>query len=190
MIGPTTPPPRPPARLTPPRTMAATLSSVYGPGTGRPDRRARGEAQPGERGYQAHERVGADPVRPTGTPLRKAASRSLPMAYSDRPSLDRPMRIQTTATMTRRTTAPWGPTHCRATVRSRDSMSHFAASPPGEVRDQKCATGPDERHRQGDHDVRHPGDDDQAAVDGAEGDAEGEHRRGPRRRRTPSIGPS
>ena len=35
MIGPTTPP-RPPARLTPPRTTAATLSSVYGPGTGVP----------------------------------------------------------------------------------------------------------------------------------------------------------
>ena len=35
MIGPVTPP-RPPARLTPPSTMAATLSSVYGPGTGDP----------------------------------------------------------------------------------------------------------------------------------------------------------
>ena len=34
-IGPKTPP-RPPARLTPPRTTAATLSSVYGPGTGVP----------------------------------------------------------------------------------------------------------------------------------------------------------
>ena len=35
MIGPTTPP-RPPARLTPPSTTAATLSRVYGPGTGEP----------------------------------------------------------------------------------------------------------------------------------------------------------
>ena len=35
MMGPTTPP-RPPARLTPPRTTAATLNSVYGPGTGLP----------------------------------------------------------------------------------------------------------------------------------------------------------
>ena len=34
-IGPNTPP-RPPARLTPPSTIAATLSSVYGPGTGVP----------------------------------------------------------------------------------------------------------------------------------------------------------
>ncbi len=34
-IGPKTPP-RPPARLTPPSTTAATLSSVYGPGTGVP----------------------------------------------------------------------------------------------------------------------------------------------------------
>src|SRR6185369_13707441 len=35
MIGPRTPP-RPPARLTPPSTMAATLWSVYEPGTGAP----------------------------------------------------------------------------------------------------------------------------------------------------------
>ncbi len=34
-IGPNTPP-RPPARLTPPRTTAATLISVYAPGTGAP----------------------------------------------------------------------------------------------------------------------------------------------------------
>ena len=78
-IGPKTPP-RPPARLTPPRTTAATLSSVYGPGTGEPMPRAGGQRQPGEGREQAGEHVGENRVRPTGTPLRKAASRSLPMA--------------------------------------------------------------------------------------------------------------
>ena len=44
-IGPTIPP-RPPARLTPPSTIAATLWSVYGPGTGDPEPVAAVSASP------------------------------------------------------------------------------------------------------------------------------------------------
>ena len=62
MIGPSRPP-RPPARLTPPSTMAATLRSRYGPGTGCADAGARGQRQATERGEEAGECV-RDDLRP------------------------------------------------------------------------------------------------------------------------------
>ena len=58
-MGPKTPP-RPPARLTPPRTTAATLMQGVRPGDRGPDPGARRERQPGERREQAHEDVRED----------------------------------------------------------------------------------------------------------------------------------
>ena len=79
MIGPDTPP-RPPARLTPPRTTAATLSSVYGPGTGVPIPVLAVSASPASAANRPVRTYATIFVRPTATPLRKAASRLLPMA--------------------------------------------------------------------------------------------------------------
>ena len=79
MIGPTMPP-RPPARLTPPRTTAATLGSVYGPGIGVADAGARVERQAAHRGEQPGERVGRD-LRP---PDRDAAPERREPVAADR----------------------------------------------------------------------------------------------------------
>ena len=77
MIGPTTPP-RPPARLTPPRTIAATLCRVYGPGNGEPPAVLAVIARPPNAQNRPASAYAAILVRPTLTPLRNAASRLLP----------------------------------------------------------------------------------------------------------------
>ena len=79
MIGPKTPP-RPPARLTPPRTTAATLGSVYGPGIGSPMPVVAVTLRPPSAANRPVNAYAAIFVRPTGTPLRNAASWLLPMA--------------------------------------------------------------------------------------------------------------
>ena len=61
-IGPKTPP-RPPARLTPPRTIGGHAQQRVRPGHRRADPGARGQAQPGQRREQAGQDVGRD-LRP------------------------------------------------------------------------------------------------------------------------------
>ena len=68
-IGPKTPP-RPPARLTPPRTTAATLSSVYGPGTGVPMPVLAVSESPPRAENRPVRTYAMMIVRLTGTPLR------------------------------------------------------------------------------------------------------------------------
>ena len=84
-------------------------AACTGPGTGVPmpvlavsDSPARAANRPGD-----HVRRGSWSGRPA-TPLRNAASWLLPMAYSDRPSLERRSGIQITATTTISTTAALG----------------------------------------------------------------------------------
>ena len=84
---------------------------------------------------------------------------------------------------------PSGSTRCPATLRAR-SLSQSAAPPPGDVQHEQCATGPDEGHRQRHDDVRHPGHDDEAAVDRAEDDAQEDHAAPRPRWRTLRSGPS
>ena len=79
MIGPARPP-RPPARLTPPRTTAATLEQRVRPGHRRADAACSRQREPAKRREQASQHVGEE-LRPADrTPLRNAASRLLPMA--------------------------------------------------------------------------------------------------------------
>ena len=78
MIGPSNPP-RPPARLTPPSTMAATLSRRYGPGTGWPMPVLAVSASPPSAAKNPAMAYDTTFVRPTLTPLRKAASWLEPM---------------------------------------------------------------------------------------------------------------
>ena len=79
-----------------------------------------------------------------------------------------------TATMTIRTTAALG-THSLPSDPLSSSLSQSAAPPPGRLQHEQCAAGPDEGHRQRHDDVRHPGHDDEAAVDRAEDDAQDDH---------------
>ena len=187
-IGPKTPP-RPPARLTPPRTTAATLSRVYGPGDRRPDAGAGRERQAGRA-----RRTGPSGCRrgpSSGRPTRRSGTPPAGCCRSRRstdPSRDRRSGIQTTATMTMRTTAAFGIHSLPSEPRTR-SVSHFAEPPPGRREDEQRAARPHERHRQGDHDVRDAGEDDQAAVDRAEHEAEQEDADRRRRRRTPRDWP-
>ncbi len=137
-----------------------------------PDPRAGGEAQPRRAPRTGRSgRTRRSCVRPTGTPLRNAASRSLPIAYRDRPSRERRTGIQMSATIDDQDDA-----------RLRDPLvaersEHEVLEPlrrpaAGRVEDEQRAAGPDERHRQRDHDVRHPRDDHHAAVDRAEQETE------------------
>ena len=70
-------------------------------------------------------------VRPTDTPLRKAASWLLPMAYRTRPAVERRSGIQITPTMTRRTTSARG---MKSSPREPFTIpvSQSADPPPGE----------------------------------------------------------
>ena len=108
-IGPKTPP-RPPARLTPPSTTAATLRSVYGPGTGVPMPVLAVSDQAGEGGEQTGQRVGDD-LRPAD---RHAAPEGRELIAADRVQRQAEPRarigIQTTATTTTSTTAALGTT--------------------------------------------------------------------------------
>ena len=114
-IGPTTPP-RPPARLTPPSTTAATLSSVYGPGHRRADAGADGQRQAAQRREQAGEHVGGD-LRPADGDA--APEGGQPVAAD---GVDRQARAASGGAGSRSTAtideehdgAPWGPTRCRA----------------------------------------------------------------------------
>ena len=183
-IGPKTPP-RPPARLTPPRTIAATLSSVYGPGTGCPDAGARGEAQAAEGREQAGEHVGedlrpADRARRSGTP---PAGCCRSHRATDR-ACDRRTGIQID-----------GDDDDQDDGRLRDPLvaertAHELLEPRGRaaarrLEHEQRAAGPHERHRKRHDDVRHAGEDDEAAVDRAEQDADQED--GRRRRATPTA---
>ena len=180
-IGPTRPP-RPPARLTPPRTMAATLEQRVGPGTGAPMPVLAGQGEAAERREEArsaHRRRSSSgrPRRRSGRRRaggcrwRTARARARPAerdpddADHDDEDDERP------GAATRLPTEPLT-----------SSFSHCAAPPPGRVEDQQGGAGPDERHRQRHDDVRHAGDDDERAVDRAEDEAQERGRR--RRRRT------
>ena len=79
MIGPSSPP-RPPARLTPPITMAATLSRRYGPGTGWPMPVLAVSASPPSAAKNPVKAYEMAFVLATFTPLRKAASWFDPIA--------------------------------------------------------------------------------------------------------------
>ena len=104
-------------------------------------------------------------VRSTWTPLRNAASRSLPTAYSDRPRRERRSGSQTTATTTMRTTSALGRTvDEHAAGRERLNQSRPAA---GLGQHQQRRPGPHERHRERHDDVRDARDDDEPAIDEA-----------------------
>ena len=155
-MGPKTPP-RPPARLTPPRTTAATLSSVYGPGTGVPMPVLAVRRQAAQGREEAGQRVGDD-LRPTD---RDAAPEGRQPVAAD--GVDRQAEASSAGAGSRsrrRRRAgrrpPWGSTRCRAEPVTR-SLSHCAEPPPGVLRTSSAAAGPDERHGQGDDDVRAPG---------------------------------
>ena len=176
-IGPKTPP-RPPARLTPPSTTAATLSSVYGPGTGVPIPVLAVERQAGERREQAGQRrrrrsSSGRRTRRSGRPpagccrWRRATGRGATAGWGSRSA----------ATMTSSTTAAFG-IHSLPSDPMTRSVQPLGGAAAGRRQDEQRAAGPDERHRQRDDDVGHAGDDDEAAVDRAEDQAEEERRRG------------
>ena len=133
MIGPRTPP-RPPARLTPPSTIAATLWSVYEPGHRCADPAGRGEGEPAEGGEETGQGVGDDlrrrrPRRRSGTPpgggcRRRTATgrRSIAGAGARR-----------AATTTARTTRAFG-SHGLPSGPEMIAIIHGAAPPPGVLR--------------------------------------------------------
>ena len=163
-IGPTIPP-RPPARLTPPSTIAATLWSVYGPGTGEPgarrrvDRQTRRTRRTARRSHRPRPWSGR-PGRRSGTPPA-GCSRG---RTCDRPSIDRRRGSQMTSTMTASTQErPRDPRAQERPVDERLEPGRGAAA--RRVQDEQRRSRPDERHGEGDDDVRHPGHDDERAVD-------------------------
>ena len=156
-IGPTMPP-RPPARLTPPSTIAATLWSVYGPGTGDPIPVLAVRASPPSAAEQAgrSRRRGSSSGRPgrrSGTPpagccrwrtwtARASTARSgIQMTDDDDEQDDERPRDPLAARTTRSTSS------CEPRRRA------AARRVPGRA----ARARPDERHGQGDDDVRAPG---------------------------------
>ena len=175
MIGPTMPP-RPPARLTPPRTTAATPGACTGRASGRrcwcwpraPGRRAPRTAPSARRPRSSSARR----RRRSGTPRAGCcrSRRSTGRGASERSG------IQITATMTARTTIAFGMHSRRRPGPRTSSRSHATALPPGRVEHEQREARPHERHRQRDDDVGHAGDHDHRAVDGAEEQPEQEDR--------------
>ena len=125
-------PPRPPARLTPPRTTAATLEQRVGPGNRRPDpgagrqRRARRARRTGPVSD-----VGDD-LRPADRDAAAECGQLVAADGVDRQAEPGPPERDPDRPRRRRSARPppWGSTRCRAT-RSTRSLSHCAAPPPG-----------------------------------------------------------
>ena len=181
MIGPKTPP-RPPARLTPPSTTAATPAACTGPGIGVADAGG-GRRGSGRRGP----RTGPSARRPrssSGRPSRRSGTRRAGCCRSRRST--GPAATAGAGSRSRRRSrparrSPWARSR-RTTEPEHELLQPAAALPPGRVEHEQRAAGPHERHGQGHDDVRHPGDDDQAAVDRPERAARAA---GPRARRGP-----
>ena len=131
-------PPRPPARLTPPRTIAATPWRVYGPGVGVPIPVLIVRVRPPAAAKSPVIAYAAIFVRGTSTPLRNAARRSLPTAYSDNPRRERRRGIHTIPTATISSTSAFGR---KSTPRGPmiSSRSHAADPPPGVPRTSSAA---------------------------------------------------
>ena len=132
-IGPKTPP-RPPARLTPPRTTAATLSRVYGPGTGVPIPVLAVRLRPASAANRPPIAYAID-LRAADRHAAPEGRQPVAADRVDRQAEPRPPERDPDRPRRRRAARPppWGSTRCRPTRLTR-SLSQSAAPPPGRCR--------------------------------------------------------
>lgn len=163
-------PPRPPTRLTPPSTIAATPpSSVYGPGTGRPmpvvivsDRPPAAQNRPVTAYARMRVRFNDDAAAQGGRPVtahrveRQAEVRS---GGWDRDDGDERQHHDQ---------RPWQPFDEERAIREGHEPGRRTTA--RRIQHQQRGTGPDEAHGQRDHDVRDARDHDEEPVDGADQD--------------------